>query len=69
MLRHLARAGLRRGILGGSRAWLAVGIAAACARLVVRVLRRDEEVVLREELPPGAALEIRHLEPGASRGR
>lgn len=63
MLGRLVRVGLRRGLLGGSRPWLAVGVGAAVARVVVRAVHRREEVVLREELAPGTAVEIRHVEP------
>lgn len=66
MLERLLRLGLRRGLLGGSRGWLAVGVAAGVARVVGRALARREEVVLREVLPPGASLEIRHLAPPPS---
>lgn len=64
MLARLMRTGLRRGLRTGSRPWLAVGAAAGLLRVVRWAVARREDVVLREELPPGAALEIRHRPAG-----
>ncbi len=60
MLSRLARAGLRRGILDGSRPWLVIGTAAVGARLLRRLSQRDPEVVLCEELKPGQTIVITH---------
>jgi hypothetical protein len=64
MLARLMRTGLRRGLRNGSRPWLAVGVTAGVLRALRWALARREEVVLREELAPGAALEIRHRPAG-----
>lgn len=61
------RAGLRKGLLGGSRPWLYVGVAAAGARLLARMARREEEVVYREELQPGESVVVSTVPP-APRG-
>ncbi len=57
---RLFRTGLRRGVFGGSRAWLVVGIGAGVAKLGYRALARQPEVVFRAELPPGQSIVIRH---------
>lgn len=55
---RLRRAGLRKGITGGSRGWLALGIAA----WGIDKLRQSNDPVLvaREELKPGQRLIISH---------
>jgi hypothetical protein len=63
VLSALLRQGLRRGLLGGSRAWLAVGVAAGLLRVLRRVTRQEPEVVWCGEVPPGHRLEVRHRPP------
>jgi hypothetical protein len=65
MLRSLTRLGLRKGLLGGSRAWLYVGSAAVVLRLVGRLARRSPDVVFLEELDQGHTFVISHFPPGA----
>ena len=65
MLRRLTRAGLRRGLLGGSKPWLAVGAAAGAFRLMGRVAGKQPKVVYCEPLMPGETLIIRQEGPGA----
>jgi hypothetical protein len=60
MLRWLRRIGLARGI-GGSRAWLAVGLTAGGLGLARRALKREPDVVYSEELHPGQSLVIQHF--------
>ena len=64
MLERIVRAGLRRGfrdgLVGGNRAWLAVGTVALGVRLL-RKLSRPEPVVVCEPLRPGETLVIAHL--------
>lgn len=60
---RLSRAGLRRGLLDGSRGWLYVGLAATTIRVLRRVLA-EPEAVERIELKPGEAIEIRTVRPG-----
>jgi hypothetical protein len=50
----------RRGVRGGSRAWMAAGAAALVARVLLKAIERTEEVVYREELPAGHHLVIEH---------
>ncbi|MDQ3758216.1 MAG: hypothetical protein M3394_10250 [Actinomycetota bacterium] len=54
----LLRQGIRRGLLGGSRGWLAVGGAALAVRLVRKLGGSEPKVVYHEELKPGEALVI-----------
>ncbi len=60
MLKPLVRVALLRG-MGGSRGWLAVGITAGGLQLARRALRRQADVVYREELHPGQSLVIQHF--------
>lgn len=60
MLKNLVRIGFARGI-GGSRAWLAVGVTAGGLRLARRALKREADVVYCEELRPGQSLVVRHI--------
>jgi hypothetical protein len=54
----LRRNALYKGVLGGSRGWLAVGAFMWGPRLMKRVLGRTEKVVATEVLKPGQALYI-----------
>ena len=60
MLRTLIRIGFARGI-GGSRAWLALGLTAGGLQLLKRMAKREPEVVYSEELYPGQSLVIQHF--------
>lgn len=67
--RSLTPMGLVRGVLGGSRPWLAVAVAGAGFRLLKRMVGKQPEVVFREELKPGQAVVISHLTPVQPRRR
>lgn len=71
ILGALRRAGIDRGLLGGSRPWLVIGALAWGLRLARWALRRQERVLLLEELAPGERLVITHapLPAKARRGR
>ncbi|MGH9286386.1 MAG: hypothetical protein ACRD0M_12045 [Acidimicrobiales bacterium] len=60
MLAALMRTGLRRGLVGGNRTWLAVGVAAAGLRLLGRIARQQPDVVYCEPLEPGLSVLITH---------
>ncbi|HWI03548.1 MAG TPA: hypothetical protein VNT52_06905 [Acidimicrobiales bacterium] len=60
MLKSLVRVGFARGI-GGSRAWLALGVVAGGLRMLKRLAKREADVVYREELHPGQSVVIRHF--------
>jgi hypothetical protein len=61
MLRFLTRYGTSRGLLGGSRAWRIVAVAAWALRLLQRSRHGEPKTVYSEVLRPGEVLEIRHL--------
>jgi hypothetical protein len=60
---RLARTGLRKGLLEGSRPWLYTGVAALALRVVTRIGRAESQTVYSEALEPGQRLEIRVLPP------
>lgn len=60
MLAFLTRLAFRKGVLGGSRPWMALGGAALALRLVKKMAVRQPEVVYCEELQPGQTLTISH---------
>lgn len=62
LLGRLARTGLKRGFLEGSRTWLIVGVAATAARAAQRILT-EAPVTATFELKPGDAVEIRAVPP------
>jgi hypothetical protein len=57
------RRGLRDGLVGGSRLWLALGAAAVGVR-VVQLATARKPVVVTERLAPGEAILVRHFLPG-----
>lgn len=52
---------LYKGLLGGSRGWLAVGAVVWTPRLMKRLLGRTEKVVATEVLKPGQALYLQTI--------
>ena len=60
MLKSLVRVGFARGI-GGSRAWLTVGVVAGGLRMLRRIAKREADVVYLEELRPGQSVVIQHF--------
>lgn len=66
MLQWLRLAGLRRGLLGGSRIFIVIG-AVAWGLRVIQLVTRRESLALATELKPGEALLITH-EPGPVKG-
>jgi hypothetical protein len=69
ILDALRRAGIDRGLLGGSRPWLVVGALAWGLRLARWAMRRHERVLLLEELAPGERLLITHTPVPSKRRR
>lgn len=63
VLKAATRRGTREGLGEGSRLWLVVGAAAALVRLFRWMAGPGKPTVVTEELRPGEALVIRHLEP------
>ena len=54
----LRRNALYKGLLGGSRGWMAVGALVWGPRLMKKALGRNEQVVATERLEPGQVLRI-----------
>jgi hypothetical protein len=54
------RLGWRRGVVGGSPAWTAVGGLALLGYLAGRAWKHEEDVVFSEKLMPGATIRITH---------
>jgi hypothetical protein len=65
VLVRIARTGLRKGLLEGSRGWLVAGIGAGAFAIARRVVANHPETVFRSELKPGEGLVIRTLPPKA----
>lgn len=61
-LARLAKTGMRKGVIDGSRGWLYLGLAASALR-VVRWIIAESEVVETFEVKPGEAIEIRTITP------
>ena len=60
----------RRGLLGGSRPWLAVFVLSLLGRRVGKITKRGVmPVVLSEALKPGESMIITHLSPPKRRRR
>jgi hypothetical protein len=60
VLRLVELAGVRRGVKGGSRAWMRVFVAAWVVRRLRRLIGSEPVVVYRGELKPGETIEINH---------
>jgi hypothetical protein len=60
LLRRLQREGVRRGLLGTSRAWTAIAVGSFTLRQVSKLVKRQPEVVHCQELKPGEAILISH---------
>jgi hypothetical protein len=58
VVRLLLRNGLRRGVLGGSRAWLVLGGVGLMFKMFKKLGGSEPEVVYSEELPVGSAVVI-----------
>ena len=58
----VTRQAVRRGLLGGSRLWFAAFVAQGAVKLARRAMApRQPTTVLKEQLVPGAGIEIRHI--------
>lgn len=60
LLRHNA---LHKGLLGGRRGWLVVGVFMWGPRLLKRMFGRTQEVLTTERLAPGETVTITTLRP------
>lgn len=57
---YLRRTGMRKGLFGGSRPWLALGLLTWGYQRFRKLATRQPELVAREELRPGDRLIISH---------
>ncbi|MEJ5255266.1 MAG: hypothetical protein WHS89_07955 [Acidimicrobiales bacterium] len=67
LLRRARAEALRRGVLGGSRAWLVIGGLAWVVSALRWALRHQEEVIFVETLEPGEQLLITTRRPEGRR--
>ena len=58
----LRRNALYKGLFGGQRGWMAVGVVVWGPRLLKKALGRSEQVIATERLEPGQALRIEAIE-------
>ena len=63
----LRRNAMFKGLLGGSRGWMAVGAIVYAPRFYKRVMGRVPEFVAREELQPGQTVCIKAIPPATGR--
>lgn len=57
------RKGLHKGLLGGSRGWLAAGAVVYGGRALRTMVRRTEQLAATEKLSPGESITIRAITP------
>jgi hypothetical protein len=62
LIDRLFRLGMRRGLMGGSRPWLYVGLTAGAVRVLRRIVT-EPVTVYRTELKPGEHVEITVSKP------
>jgi hypothetical protein len=55
---YLRRGAMYKGVLGGSRGWLAVGALVWGPRLVKKAIGKNEEIVTTEVMRPGDVLRL-----------
>ena len=58
IVRILRRTGIRKGVFGGSRGWVAIAVGTWGYTTLKRLARREPELVLSEELKPGERIII-----------
>lgn len=66
---YVRRAGIYRGVLGGSRGWLIVGGTAFALGRIRRLLGKNPEIVTIEELKPGHPIRLEAIRPPTRRQR
>lgn len=60
LLGLLQSRGVQRGVLGSSRSWFWIAVAAWVLRRLRRVIGSEPELVFRGEIKPGQAIRIDH---------
>ena len=66
---YLRQRSLQKGLFGGHRGWMAVGVMVWGPRLVKRFLGRHEELIATERLRPGQSIQLEALRPPTRRER
>ncbi len=66
---YARRAGVYRGLLGGSRMWMVIGGIVWSGRIFRRLFGRSETLAAREVLAPGQFVTIRTIQPPSRRSR
>ena len=66
---QLRRLGVQRGLVGGNRAWLAVGVGLWLARAGRRALSKVPEIAATEILKPGESMTITAIAPPLRRSK
>ncbi len=59
----LRQRSLQRGLLGGHRGWMAVGVLVWAPRVLKRRAGRNEELIATERLLPGQSIQLTALKP------
>ncbi len=59
----LRRRALTKGLLGGSRGWMAVGAVVWGPRLLKKAIGKNEQIVATEVLRPGQTIQLTTIEP------
>ncbi|CAN5473276.1 hypothetical protein BH10ACT2_BH10ACT2_11750 [soil metagenome] len=59
----LRQRSLQRGVLGGHRGWMAVGVLVWTPRVLKRLAGRQNELIATERLRPGQTIQLTALEP------
>ena len=60
---YLRQSALAKGVLGGSRGWMAVGAVLWAPKLIKRFLGRNEEIIATEKLVAGQWLRLEAIGP------
>lgn len=63
----LRQRSLQRGLFGGHKGWMAVGVFVWGPRLYKRFLGRNEELIATERLLPGQSIQLMAVKPPTRR--
>ena len=66
VLRHRS---LQRGVFGGHRGWMAVGVLVWAPRVLKRLAGRNEQLIATERLLPGQSIQLTAVKPPTRRER
>ncbi len=66
---YLRQSALYKGVLGGSRGWMAVGAVLWAPKLIKRFLGKNEEIIATEKLVAGQSLRLEAIGPPTRKQR